>query len=237
MLSVDDRHWWFVGRRSVVAAVLPEPDPGGTRRILDAGCGSGRTMLMLAEFGEVDGIDVDGRAIGAARDRGLERVQAAPVEALPFEDETFALVTCLDVLEHTVDDTVALRELSRVMTPQGRLVVTVPAYQALWSSHDVSHEHRRRYRARRLRASAEAAGLRTVRTSYFNTILFPVAAVVRLADRLRGARSGVSHLELSPDLVNRPLTGLMRIEAGLVRRGRRLPFGLSLLGVFEKPAA
>lgn len=140
-------------------------------------------------------------------------------------------------MEHTEDDFVAFAEVARVMAPGARLVVTVPAYQALWSSHDVSHMHHRRYRTNRLRAPAEAAGLKTVRTSYFNSTLFPVAAAVRLFDRFKGAKSEGSHLEMSPDFVNRPLTRIMQGEAKLIGRGRRLPYGLSLLGVFEKPAA
>ena len=121
------------------------------------------------------------------------------------------------------------------MAPGARLVVTVPAYQALWSSHDVSHMHHRRYRTGMLTSAAESAGLRTIRTSYFNSTLFPVAATVRLADRARGAKGDVSHLQMSPEVINRPLTEVMRAEGRLIARGRRLPFGLSLLGVFEQP--
>lgn len=235
MLSIDDRHWWFVGRRDVVSTALP--DTGGDLRILDAGCGSGRTMQMLAPLGSVEGIDVDEDALQVARDRGIDTVRASFIETLPFDEASFDLVTCLDVLEHTADDRVALAELFRVMAPGARLVVTVPAYQALWSSHDVSHQHHRRYRTKRLTSAAEGAGFKTVRTSYFNTTLFPVAAAVRLADRVRGSKSQASHLELSPDVVNRPLTKIMQAEARMIGRGRRLPFGLSLLGVFEKPAS
>ena len=235
MLSIDDRHWWFVGRRDVVQVALPESD--GHLRVLDAGCGSGRTMQMLARLGEVDGIDVDEVALQAARDRGLTAVQAAFIESLPYDAATFDLVTCLDVMEHTDDHAVAFREVARVMRPGGRLVVTVPAYQSLWSSHDMSHQHRRRYRVRNLRRPAEAAGLRTMRVSYFNFFLFPVAAAVRLLDRLTGSTKTSSDLELSPGFVNGPLTLVMRIEAKLIGLGIRLPYGLSLLAVFEKPVS
>lgn len=83
MLSIDDRHWWFVGRRDVVSTALPAAGPD--LRILDAGCGSGRTMQMLAPLGDVKGIDVDEEALQAARDRGIDSVQTSFIETLPFE--------------------------------------------------------------------------------------------------------------------------------------------------------
>lgn len=232
MLAIDDDHWWFVGRRAVVAGVLGH---GTGLRVLDAGCGSGRTMDMLAPMGEVSGIDLDEGAIAAAGRRGHADVQVVAVEELPFADGTFDLITCLDVLEHTSDDVVALTELHRVLRPGGRIVITVPAFASLWSGHDVSHHHHRRYRSGGLRAAATAAGFAPVRDTYFNTVLFPAAAAVRLVDRARGAKPNASHLELAPGVLDEPFERILRAEARLIEQGRRLPYGLSLLGVFDRP--
>jgi 2-polyprenyl-3-methyl-5-hydroxy-6-metoxy-1,4-benzoquinol methylase len=127
MLSRDDEHWWYRGRRLVLRAELErlplEPGP----RLLDAGCGSGRTLDELARYGRVSGVDLSPDAVETARRRGHDDVQVARVEELPFADGTFDVVTCLDVVEHTPDDRATLAELRRVTRPGGLLLVTVPA--------------------------------------------------------------------------------------------------------------
>ena len=118
MLTLDERHWWYRGRRAVLNAVLDGLDlpPPQRARLLDAGCGSGRTLDELARRGHARGIELNPLGVRAARARGHE-VGEAPVEAIPHEDESFDLVTCLDVIEHTDDDVRSLRELRRVTRP------------------------------------------------------------------------------------------------------------------------
>jgi 2-polyprenyl-3-methyl-5-hydroxy-6-metoxy-1,4-benzoquinol methylase len=238
LLSCDEHHWWYVGRRRVIHAQLSRLDLPADASILDAGCGSGRMMDDLTRYGTVSGFDFEEKGVQAARSRGHGDVQQARVEEIPHEDESFDLITCLDVIEHTPDDVVSLRELHRVMRPGGQLLVTVPAYQSLWSSHDEANHHFRRYRRATLLPAATAAGWEPVGTTYFNSILFPPAAAVRLVERLRGGnrRGSESHLELTPQKLDPLLALPMRLEAALIRRGIALPFGMSLMGVLRKPA-
>jgi SAM-dependent methyltransferase len=233
MLAADSRHWWYRGRRRVIGAVLENTAvPGRYPRGLDAGCGSGRTLDLLREFGRPVGIDVDGRSVRQAVARGHVASRAS-VLSLPFGDGVFGLVTCLDVLEHLDDDVRALRELRRVTAPGGALVVTVPAYQALWSAHDERNLHRRRYRAGRLASAAESAGWVVERQTYFNSVLLAPAALVRLADRARAARAGGSDLDRTSPRLDALLEQPMRLEAWLIGRGLRLPAGLSALAVLR----
>jgi SAM-dependent methyltransferase len=235
MVDADERHWWYRGRRRVLAVELARLQLPPAARILDAGCGSGRTLDDLARRGTVSGADASEAAVQLARARGHEDVRLAPVERLPWPEDTFDLVTCLDVVEHTDDDRRALRELRRVTRAGGRLLVTVPAYPLLWSSHDVANEHRRRYVRRTLRAAAEEAGWTWLRDTSFNTLLAPPVAAVKLVDRLRRPPANASsHLRLTPPRLNDVLEQTLRAEAALLARGRRLPAGLSLLAVLER---
>jgi SAM-dependent methyltransferase len=234
MLALDERHWWYRGRRRMLYALLHGFDLSGTLRVLDAGCGSGRTLDELAILGEAHGVELNPAALSIARARGHD-VREAPVEEIPYDDASFDLVTCLDVIEHTDDDSVALRELRRVMRPGGYLVVSVPAHRWLWSHHDVVNDHRRRYTRRSLRAAVEGAGWRVERMIGFNVIyLFP-AALVRLGRRNGARRSlrGDSELELTPPRLDALLELPLRLEAALVRRGADLPPGLSLMAVLR----
>jgi SAM-dependent methyltransferase len=195
-------------------------------------------MEELHGYGEVHGFDLNPAGVEHAKALGLPDVRIARVEEIPYEDETFDLVTCLDVIEHTPDDVRSLRELRRVTRPGGWLVVTVPAYQLLWSSHDVANQHYRRYRRSQLRAAGEAAGWEPGAWTYFNTFLFPPGAAVRVLERLRRPhkRRGRPNVALTPSSWDGVLVWPMRVEAGLIRRGARLPVGMSLLMVFRRPA-
>ncbi len=241
MLDVDERHWWFRGRRRIVRSELDRLSVPAAARVLDAGCGSGRMLQELEGYGNVSGIELDPGAAGVARARGRGEVRVGRLEQLPWGEETFELITCLDVIEHTPDDRVTLIELRRVCRPGGWLLLTVPAYQALWSSHDEANHHYRRYSREALRVAAREAGWGLERITSFNSLLLAPAAAVRLARRRRrGAGEDgapVSDLRLGPTWLGALLECPLRIEATWLARGRTLPAGLSLLAVLKNPPA
>jgi SAM-dependent methyltransferase len=235
MLDLDEHHWWYRGRRLILRTELERIRLPEDAVILDAGCGSGRTLQDLAAYGAVYGIELDPEAAAFAASRGLGEVEVGRVEELPWPDEIFDLITCLDVLEHTPDDRVALTELRRVCKPGGYLVVTVPAYQALWSVHDAANHHYRRYSRRTLRLAVLESGWTLKRMTSFNSILLPPAAFVRLSQRRRQPDSDYTpDLKLDPPWLNALLERPLRLEARWLDRGGTLPAGLSLLAVLQK---
>jgi SAM-dependent methyltransferase len=229
---IEDRHWWFVGRRRIILSLLDAAigaaDRDG-RRVLDVGCGTGAMLSYLERYGEPSGVEADEQAVELCRSRGITAVQQADPPPLPFEDGRFDLVTALDVLEHVDDDGRLLAELRRVLRPGGVALVTVPAFPALWGPQDVISHHKRRYRAGELRRRVQAAGLKPTRTTYFNTLLFPPIAALRLARRLRPAPAGSrSDFELTREgWANDMLTALFGFEARLLS-AFDLPFGVSI---------
>lgn len=182
--QAEDRHWWYRGRRTVLDVVVAGLGSSEPARILDAGCGSGRNMVELARHGSVTGIELSETSVALARDRGAGEVVAGSILEMPFAEDSFDLAVSLDVIEHLEDDLAALRELRRVVAPGGSLLVTVPAYQWLWSGHDEINHHHRRYTRRSLQRVAEQAGWRQTRTTYFNSLLLPVAIVLRVLDKV-----------------------------------------------------
>jgi len=230
MITTDDRHWWYRGRRRVLRATLDGLELPSPCRILDAGCGSGRTLDELADYGDACGVDLSPAAVDASRARG-HRAYLAEIGDLPYPDESFDLVTCLDVVEHTPDDRHTLSELRRVTRPGGVLLLTVPAHPALWSAHDEANHHYRRYTRRALIAAAVETDWTVAESTYFNAALLAPVAVVRLGRRR--ARSPRSELSLTPPALDRVLEWPSRAEAALLRCGVRLPVGLSLLAVLR----
>jgi SAM-dependent methyltransferase len=224
LYDMEDGHWWFRGRRAVLWALLHRAGLPERPRVLDAGCGTGRNLAEFGRLGTARGVDPSPQAIAFCRRRGLGDVAEAGLEALPFADGAFDLILATDVLEHVERDDVAASELRRVAAPGALLVVTVPAYRWLWSHHDDSHHHLRRYSAPRLRARLAAAGWRAELLTYFNALLLPPIAVVRLTARRRRR----SDYELTEGPLNRVLELPMRAEAALIERGWRFPAGVSI---------
>ena len=191
-------------------------------------------MVELARHGTVTGIELSSASVELARERRVGEVVEGSLLEMPFESGSFDFGASLDVIEHLQDDVGALRELRRVIAPGGGLLITVPAYGWLWSGHDEINHHHRRYTRRSLAAAAAAAGWESVRTTYFNSLLLPVAIVLRVLERFsRKTTESSLDLWVPPEPVNWLLERPMTLEAAVIGHGGRIPAGLSLLTLFR----
>jgi len=238
LAAVEGRHWWFQGRRRILADVLRRRlrTLGRPVRIVDVGSGTGEMLDMLQEFGSVVGLDASPKAIGYCRARFGDDLQVC-LGRIPDDVPAGAdLITAFDVVEHLEDDQGALAGLHDRLADDGVFVCTVPAFPFLWSDHDVVHHHYRRYTRSVLRHRLEEAGFQVERISYFNTTLFPAAAAVRLLHRARRGASSGSDVAVPPSWANRSLLAVFGAERFLLRF-MSLPFGVSLLAVCRRGSA
>ena len=239
MFQLEDNLWWYVGMRRIIAALIRRYLPANGRRlqVLDAGAGTGGSLGLLKHFGDVTAFDFSPRAaeLYARRERG--RVAVASVEAIPFADASFDLVTSFEVLCQVPppEDETALGEMLRVLKPGGGLVLRVPAFQWLYGPHDVAVHTKHRYSAREVSAKLEKAGFRLTGLTYANGLLFPLAVARRALARLRRS-DAIPESDVRPMAapLNRALTAILSAEALLLTRVR-LPFGLSIVAVARKP--
>lgn len=230
----EDRHWWYQGRRRVLERTMRRLGLPSEARILDAGCGSGRNMVELARHGTVTGVELSPTSVRLARERAVGEVIEGSVMDMPFDGGSFDAAVSLDVIEHLADDVAALAELRRVTAPGGVLLVTVPAYQWLWSGHDEINHHHRRYSRRALVAAAERAGWQCEWATHFNSLLLPIAIAMRALERAN-PKTAKSSLDLwvPPAPVNWALRQPLALEGQVIGRGGSIPAGLSLLAVFR----
>jgi 2-polyprenyl-3-methyl-5-hydroxy-6-metoxy-1,4-benzoquinol methylase len=235
--ELEQSYWWYAARRRIVMsqiqALLKRRHSEEHLRLLDYGCGTGLNLVHLAQFGEAYGVDVSATAIAFCRKRGLANVVPMDASLSPDADSPFGqlfdVVTMLDVLEHIPDDELALKIVSRWLQPGGVVVVTVPAFEFLWSGEDYVSQHARRYSRRSLRQVLRQAGYAALKLTYFNAFLFPAQVAVILWNRVFHPRSMyVTNLTPLPRSLNSLLTAIMSCESPWLRQFN-LPIGGSLL--------
>jgi len=230
----EDAHWWFCARRAIAASLLKRFKLPSNAKILDAGCGSGGNLAILAQFGEVCAFEMDDASCARARSRAIGQVEAGTLPGgIPFAGQAFDLITLFDVLEHIEDDAAALDALANRLAPEGMLLLNVPAFQWLFSRHDILHHHYRRYGWNDLRQKLEAAGLKICLMNYWNFWLFPAVATARIIERLCPSRHDALGSGTPPIMLNKLLTFLASSERFLIPR-LRLPFGTSIVVLAKK---
>ncbi len=241
--EIEQSHWWFSARRDIMRAVLGRvmsPDAG---LVVDIGCGTGANIAALTDRFECAGIDPSEVAIDHAR-RRFPDVQflhgIAPAGLGDLANRADAILL-MDVLEHVEDDRGLLTELVDTLRPGGHIFITVPADMRLWTEHDVSHGHHRRYDAELLRSVWDGLPVTERLVSHYNSRLYPIVRAVRAVSKRRGHAGGEEGSDLSMPI--RPANYVLRrIFLGERRRilgaidasGRGYRRGVSLIAVLRR---
>ena len=230
MSQLEEVHWWFVGRRAILDASIHRLALPERSTILEAGCGTGGNLTMLSAHGKVSAMEYDRVAREMSVGRGIGAVAAGSLpDAIPFESQQFEMIALFDVLEHLDEDVESLKALRQRLTPDGQLILTVPANPWMWSHHDEIHHHRRRYTLRHLRRVVKNAGYEITYASYFNFLLFPLIAAIRLFQKLTGKHEDDGDLTLPSKFVNNTLTSIFSFEKYVIANRISVPFGVSLV--------
>ncbi|MGD9644362.1 MAG: class I SAM-dependent methyltransferase [Pirellulales bacterium] len=241
---IEDEHWWFVGRRRILARLADQLVPCGPENlVIDVGCGTGANLAEVARQRRGVGIDTSPEAVALARQRfaGVEFRQGDALTDLADVLPLARLVLLTDVLEHVRDDFALFSGLLAAVAPGAWFLVTVPADPDLWSEHDESHLHYRRYTRERFERIWHDLPVDVTLVSAFNSRLYLPIKAVRTLNRRRGRAVGQAgtDLFLPPRPVNRFLTALYASEGARLERalsGGRSPYaaGVSLLAVLRR---
>ena len=237
---LEINHWWFIIRQKIILQLLQKYVTGvknTSYKILNVGAAGGASSKWLSQFGEVYSLEYDTAFTESLLAQNIAVVQGS-ITSIPFSNNEFDLVCAFDVIEHVKDDEKAFAELQRVCKPAGKICITVPAYQFLWSRHDNINEHQRRYTNTNLKKLVSKQPYnKIIYRTYFNTILFLPIFLVRIIENIFKknpdiVKSDFEYYQTS-SFINMVLQKIFSVELFLLKF-IRLPFGVSLLMLVEK---
>src|SRR3989344_2109518 len=221
---IERDNWWFKARRNLILNII---NAGKDSKIIDIGCSGG---LLLAElkskgYNNVYGLDISKQAIEICKKSGLKNTFVGNALKTDFEDESFDVIIASDVLEHLNDDKKALSEWNRILRKNGKIILFVPAFQFLWSDHDVVNNHIKRYNKKDLIKLAESQNLNINRMSFWNFCLFLPSAINKIAKRLIKTAKKKDDFYSVNEKTNNMLYALLKFENKVIKSGMNFPMG------------
>jgi 2-polyprenyl-3-methyl-5-hydroxy-6-metoxy-1,4-benzoquinol methylase len=228
MNQLEDKHWWFTGRRKILKKVLDDLKIDEKSTILDVGCGTGGNLSLLKQYGEVYGLEKNELAVKFARQKNIGKIIQGSMPDDIGTHQKFDLVVMLDVLEHLDNDTQALKSLLPFIKDNGYIIITVPACPMLWCQHDTYHHHRKRYIKKELEECILEANLCCNFINYYNSLLFPLAFVNRMVYKMMPFIK--MKVTLPIKVVNNILEKIFSSERNLIKKFQ-MPMGLSVIAV------
>ena len=233
--GVEERSFWFGHRNRSIQAVMRRHPAPNDKPFVDVGAGNGFVTGAVQALGyETIAIEPGAAGIKAASDRGVRHVVQASIVDLDVRPGSFGSIGLFDVLEHIDDDSGALNRLGSMLAPGGRIYLTVPAHQWLWSPADDLAGHFRRYTRPTLRRALAEAGFDLTYLSYYFTVLPPPIFLLRTIPAKFGARTDpAERVEQEHGAGGAVLTRILRAEENALAAGREIPFGASLIAVAE----
>lgn len=238
MYRQESYYWWHLAKRQMVNNFITNycSTRSGKLKILDLGCGTGKLMQELSSCGQCYGLDYSPLALRFCQQQGIKKhylIKADINTTLPLPENSFDIITILDVLEHTKNDQAVLKEIKRVLKPNGLLILTVPAYQSLWSYWDKMLGHKRRYHRSQLLSIFSQTKFNIVKLTYFHSFVLIPAILIRRFKSLNKHSSKTSDFIELPKIINKILLLVTNGENKLLQHFN-LPFGLSLFAIVSK---
>ena len=238
MYEVETNHWWFQAKKNIIINLIKEkilPIYNRKIEIADLGCGVGLLLNNLSNFGNTTGIDFSKQAIDFCKEsfKG-DLIQADFANNLTI-DKKFDLIIASDFIEHIEDDKKAINNIYKLLNNNGHAIITVPAFQFLWSQHDINHMHYRRYDIASLVNKLKSSPFKICYISYYNFFLFIPAFIIRMIKKITNFDKN-SNLELTipNNYINKFLYKIFSMESKYINRNKKFPFGLSLIAVISK---
>ena len=237
---LENKHWWFCARRLYLEKIIGDLFLSKQKDLsfCEIGSGTGGNLPLLTKFAQVDSVEMNDIARSLIKEKAVPNVRNVYPGYLPnnmCHVEEYDAVFSLDVIEHIENDHAALVRIKDYLKQDGLFITTVPAYQWLWSAHDDANHHFRRYTKKAYAESLKSAGYEVIYSSYFNTLLFPLAAISRLSENFLRKNKALENvtIKMPGKLSNKLLKNIFSVEKYWAGKFE-IPFGLSIIIIAKK---
>lgn len=224
--------FWDIADNELKEILLSQVKSSSNKKILNIGCGTAEDTRILQQFGETYISDIDITPLKIRENENYKRKLVATAEKLPFKGNTFEIICMFGSIEHIKEDKTAIQEAERVLKENGYLLLTGPAYQSLYSNHDIALKHFRRYNKSQIN-SIISNNLKEVRLSYWNSILFLPIAVMKLLNKGKNKKQKL-HPVIMNKWIDRVLLSILRIENSIAKQNIAVPVGANFYGIYQK---
>lgn len=229
----EKNHFWFKSRRNFIISWLSNEDK--TSQILDIGCSSGILLSELIKTGfkadNLYGLDISDKAIKLCKSRGLDNAYVMDAQNINLQKK-FDFIIASDCLEHLKNDKEALQNWLTLLKENGKLIIFVPAFNFLWSTHDEVNMHYRRYTKTELEQKLRNSAFNIEKSSYWNFFLFLPIVLVRFIEKIKPTKNA-NNKQLKIALINKSLLKLLNFENWLLKF-IKFPFGVSTYCIVTK---
>ncbi len=241
-LSIDKKEslsFWHKARLNLIFYLLNNAfdNYDKNRKILDIGCGTGTELKILNKFGQATAIDIDNNALAMAKKNNCQTI-LADIEKYDLDNNYYDAVCCFDILEHLKNDQQVMKNIFNSLKAGGYLFFTVPAYQFIFSGHDIVLGHQRRYNKKEIALKLEKAGFKIIKLNYWNSLLFPAIFVIRITKKIfikiSNKNTHKSDLKNYNQYIEQILFYILNLENKLMPYNIKPPFGLTIYGIAKK---
>lgn len=227
--------WWFLSRRELFRSILKKHLQKKLDFGADIGCGPLTSQSLYDDFAENwISLDHSKKSFEEKTKNNIFLPTIADICSLPLKDQSIELCLLHDVLEHIENEKKVLSEISRILKKNGLLLLSVPAFNILWSFHDEQAGHKRRYTKKMLLKLSEEADFEVLFLTYFNATLFLPILIIRKILKITSKGENILEIKLSPKILNRPLCFLLKLENFINLRVLKIPFGTSVVALLRK---
>lgn len=222
--NLEDYHWWHRARREIIVDTIINNIPNySSKKLLDIGCGSGYFLSKISKY-IPNSMGIESHEY---RNIKYDNIKKCNIFDNKLENNSFDIITALDVIEHIENEKQFLNEIKRLLCNYegGGILITVPAYQWLFTYHDIVNEHYRRYGLKKLKNLLLENGFEIKKITYFNFFLFPPFMIVRLIHKIFNIKK-VENEKIG--IFNNTLYKIFNLEKYILRK-INFPFGSSVL--------
>lgn len=226
--------WWIKTRNDLIEKLLKKYPTKEKLKILDLGCGTGFNFEAISTFGECYGLDISKSALKQAKKLGYKQLICGNALNTKLKENSFDVVLCMDIIEHLEEDLKLMKEVKRILKPEGICLFTVPAYKFLWSKDDELAQHVRRYTLTKIKRKIKKAGFKIKLLSYRYFFIFLPTFLLFQFQKFK--KNSKNSLDYSPKkgFVNNTLQKIMNFENKLISKKVSFPCGAGIVGVIKK---